>query len=922
FVACPFGTPGERMYRTGDLARWRADGTLDYLGRTDDQVKVRGFRIELGEIEAALLGQEGVAQAAVVVREDVPGDKRLTAYLVPGAGVVVNPVEVKAGVGAVLPEYMVPSAIVVLDALPLTVNGKLDRRALPAPDHSAALEVSYRAPRTPDEQFLCETFADILGLERVGIDDNFFELGGHSLLAVTLVERLRSRGMSVSVRALFQTPTPAGLAADGGVTGPVFVVPENRIPGDATVLTPEMVTLAELTADDLDRIVEVIPGGAENIADIYPLAPLQEGIFFHHLLDAEQGRDVYIVPTVLGFDSRQRVDDFVTALQSVVDRHDILRTAVLWENLTQPLQVVQRQATLPVHEVTLAPTGGGDATALLLEACPASMDIRLAPMIDVTITQDTRDADGDRWLMALRTHHLTRDHQALEILLDEVRAHLEHQEAGLPEPAPYRDFVAYSRLAVSAEQHRAYFERVLGEVEEPTAPYGVMDTHGDGSETGETVVELAAEVAERLRAQTRRHGVSAAAFFHLAWARVAAATTGQTHPVFGTVLLGRMEAGEASDRTPGLYINTLPIRIDATQTLDQGLGTVQAQLGELLAHEHASLALAQQATSLPAQSPLFTSLLNYRHSKPNAISAPDQLPDTGIVGIDILHAQERTNYPLTVSVDDTGVGFRFVVQAVAPMDSGVVCGLFETAVMNLVVGLEERSGMVLDRVPVLDDRQRELVLSGWNDTVREVPATTLPDLFEAQVVRSPDAVAVVHEGESLSYAELNARANRLAHLLVAEGAGPEDLVAVCLPRSVDLVVSLLAVVKAGAAYLPLDPDYPVERLVATVADSGPVVVVTAGGVGLGADVGVRRVVLDDPAVSGVLSRMVDSDPVRVGHCPEHPAYVIYTSGSTGRPKGVVVAHEGVVNRLAWMQEDYGLGASDRVLQKTPVGFDV
>ncbi|MEU9568264.1 condensation domain-containing protein, partial [Streptomyces sp. NPDC048161] len=671
-MACPFGAVGERMYRTGDLARWRADGTLDYLGRTDDQVKVRGFRIELGEIEAALLGQEGVAQAAVVVREDVPGDKRLTAYLVPGAGagVVVDPVEVKAGVGAVLPEYMVPSAIVVLDALPLTVNGKLDRRALPAPDHTAALEVSYRAPRTPDEQFLCETFADILGLERVGIDDNFFELGGHSLLAVTLTERLRSRGMSVSVRALFQTPTPAGLAADGGATGPVFVVPENRIPRDATVLAPEMVTLAELTADDLDRIVEAVPGGAANIADIYPLAPLQEGIFFHHLLDAEQGRDVYIVPTVLGFDSRQRVDEFITALQRVVDRHDILRTAVLWESLSQPLQVVQRQAALPVHEVTLAPTGGGDATALLLEACPASMDIRLAPMIDVTITQDTRDADGDRWLMALRTHHLTRDHQALEILLDEVRAHLEHEEGRLAEPAPYRDFVAYSRLAVSAEQHRAYFERVLGEVEEPTAPYGVLDTHGDGSETGETVVELDGEVAERLRAQTRRHGVSAAAFFHLAWARVAAATTGQTHPVFGTVLLGRMEAGEASDRTPGLYINTLPIRIDAAQTLDQGLGTVQAQLGELLAHEHASLALAQQVTSLPAQSPLFTSLLNYRHSRPNAISAPDQLPDTGIVGIDILHAQERTNYPLTVSVDDTGVGFRFVVQAVAPMDSG------------------------------------------------------------------------------------------------------------------------------------------------------------------------------------------------------------------------------------------------------------
>ncbi|MEE1743062.1 condensation domain-containing protein, partial [Streptomyces sp. JV184] len=212
-----------------------------------------------------------------------------------------------------------------------------------------------------------------------------------------------------------------------------------------------------------------------------------------------------------------------------------------------------------------------------------------------------------------------------------------------------------------------------------------MDTHGDGSETGETVVELAAEVAERLRAQTRRHGVSAAAFFHLAWARVAAATTGQTHPVFGTVLLGRMDAGGTAHRTPGLYINTLPIRIDATQTLDQGLGTVQAQLGELLAHEHAPLALAQQVTSLPAQSPLFTSLLNYRHS-PAAASSQVDLPESETVGIEILYASERTNYPLTVSVDDTGVGFRFVVQAVAPMDSGVVCGLFETAVMNLVVG--------------------------------------------------------------------------------------------------------------------------------------------------------------------------------------------------------------------------------------------
>ncbi|MET8546872.1 AMP-binding protein, partial [Kitasatospora sp. NPDC004799] len=555
--------------------------------------------------------------------------------------------------------------------------------------------------------------------------------------------------------------------------------------------------------------------------------------------------------------------------------------AVLWEGLSQPLQVVLRQAPLAVAEIALA--AGADAVSLLLAACPSAMNIRRAPLLDLTVAQDIA---GDRWLVALRSHHLIRDHQALEILLDEVRAHLEQDVERLPEPAPYRDFVAHARLAVTPEQHRAYFERVLGEVEEPTAPYGVLDTHGDGSGTGETVVELSAELAERVREQARRNGVSAAAFFHLAWARVAAATTGQSHPVFGTVLLGRMDAGDTASRTPGLYINTLPIRVDATQRLDAGLRAAQEQLGELLTHEHAPLTLARQATSLPAQSPLFTSLLNYRRTLATEGAADGGTART-IAGIQLLRAQERTNYPLTVSVDDTGVGFRFTVQACAPMDSDVVCGLLCTAVENLVGGLEADSVVTLDRVAVLDDGQRELVLRGWNDTVREVSAATLPGLFEAQVARTLDADAVVFGSgaarEVVSYAELNERANRLAHLLVAEGVGPEHLVAVCLPRSTELVVSLLAIEKAGAAYLPLDPDYPAERLVSTLEGGRPTVLVTDSvTMDEAVAAGVRRIDLDAAETVNALSVQAVSNPVRVGHGPQSPAYVIYTSGSTGR----------------------------------------
>ncbi|MEY9946671.1 amino acid adenylation domain-containing protein [Kitasatospora sp. GAS1066B] len=898
FIADPHGPSGSRMYRTGDLARWRTDGNLEYLGRTDDQVKIRGFRIELGEIEAALAAQPGITQASVIVRED-----RLVGYV--AATAELDVAEVRAQLAAQLPDYMVPAALVLLDALPLTVNGKLDRRALPAPDFTTAT-ANYRAPSTPQEEVLCEVFAETLGLPQVGLDDNFFELGGHSLLAVTLVERLRTRDIHISVRALFTTPTVAGLttATTGAGTAEV-IVPPNLIPADAQHITPQMLPLVDLTPQEIDRITTTFPGGAPNIADIYPLAPLQEGIFFHHLMNAD-GMDPYVLPTTLTFDSRERLDTFLDALRLIVDRHDILRTAVLWQGLREPVQVVARQAELPV---TLVELTGPDPVAELTAACPATMDLTRAPLLRAHIaaepntepdTEQDADPGSARWLLLLQRHHLVTDHTAMDVLMAEIQAVLDGQQADLPTPLPFRDFVAQARLGVSREEHETFFTELLGDVTEPTAPFGLLDVRGDGRQATDARLPLSPELAARIRARARALGVSPAALFHVAVAQVVAATAGRDDVVFGTLLFGRMNAGSGADRVPGLFINTLPIRVPTAgvSAVDAVLA-MRGRLADLLVHEHAPLALAQQASGITAPAPLFTTLLNYRHGQ--GPEEPVQAAEPQ--GIEVRHGDSRTNYPLTLSVDDLGVGFALSVHAVAPIDPELVCALAHTTLQGLVTALESAPDTPLTEIDVLDHALRQRILVGWNDTAHEVPAATLPGLFEAQVRRTPDAPAVVFEGVEVTYGDLNARANRLARLLVERGVGPESVVPVLMERSTELVVALLAVLKAGGAYLPVDPDYPADRIAYVLGEAKASVVVT------------RELV--DEADQHDAADLGDR-----GLVPGHPAYVIFTSGSTGRPKGVVIPHTGIVNRLACMQDVYGLTASDRLLQKTPFGFDV
>ena len=379
FLPDPFaGKPGARMYRTGDLGRWLSDGNIEFLGRNDHQVKIRGFRIELGEIEARIEEHAGVRQAVVLAREDQPGGKRLVAYY--AGGEELGAEALRAHLAALLPEYMVPSAYVRLEALPLTPNGKLDREALPAPEGDAYARGGYEAPVGETEALLAQIWSELLGVERVGRHDNFFELGGHSLLAVTLIERLRRQGLQLDVRTLFSSPALSGLAA-AARAGSGIAVPPNLIPEACSRITPEMLPLVELSQAAIDAVVAAVPGGSLNVQDIYPLAPLQEGILFHHLLAAEG--DAYLLQSLLAFDSRERLDGFVAALNAVIARHDILRTAIVWEGLPQPVQVVWRKAPVPVEEVILD-AAGGDAAAQLKERFdPRRMrlDLRQAPLI-------------------------------------------------------------------------------------------------------------------------------------------------------------------------------------------------------------------------------------------------------------------------------------------------------------------------------------------------------------------------------------------------------------------------------------------------------------------------------------------------------------------------------------------------------------
>ncbi|WP_234365755.1 non-ribosomal peptide synthetase [Streptomyces sp. RTd22] len=864
---------GSRLYRTGDLGRWLPDGTLEYIGRNDFQVKVRGYRIELGEIETRLLDQPTIREAIVVAHGD-----RLDAYYVADTSVDVE--TLRDALGKALPSYMVPSAFVALDALPLTPNGKVDRDKLPAPDGGAVLTRGYQAPVGVVEEVLAAIWADLLSVERVGRDDDFFELGGHSLLAVSLVERMRAAGLSCDVRAVFTTPTVAGLAtavAAGG--GTEVQVPPNAVPADAEAITPDMLPLVELSEEHIATVVSTVPGGALNVQDIYPLAPLQEGIFFHHLMGADGdpylGRSLYAAP------SRESVTALTTALQTVVDRHDILRTSVVWEGLPQPVQVVRRHTALPVDEVTV--DGAKDAVAQLQDRYDPRryrLDLNQAPLLRLVTAYDE---PNDRWLLLVLMHHLIGDNATWDVLQKEIGAVLADRADVLPEPVRYRNVVAQAVLGTSREEHEEFFTGLLGDIDEPTAPYGIHDVRGDGTGIAEARVDVDAALARTVREQARRAGVSPASVCHLAWGLVLSRLTGRSDVVFGSVLLGRMQAGAGADRAVGMFVNTLPVRVDAGVggVFDAVRGT-QRLLAEVLRHEHAPLVLAQGCSQVPTGLPLFTSLFNYRHNAP----ADPAAAEAALGGFEVLHSEERTNYPVVVSVDDGGTGLSVTAQVDDRLDPDRVCGLLLNAIQEIGQALNTAPETPVSDLEILPEAERALVVDDFNATEAPFdPTARLHERFETHAKTTPDAIAVTHGDTQLTYRELNAKANQVAHRLRTAGVGPDVRVGICAPRGIPLLTAMLGTLKAGGAYVPMDPSFPAERTAFMLADARPTVVLTDG-----MELPEAQMPVIDLAS---LTDEPDTDLPNLAASTDM-AYVLYTSGSTGLPKGVAVEHRSII----------------------------
>ncbi|MFE3648649.1 amino acid adenylation domain-containing protein [Streptomyces sp. NPDC059152] len=906
FVGCPFGPPGTRMYRTGDIVRWLPDGTLDFLGRADNQVKLRGYRIELGEIESVLARRPGIAQVFVTVREPAPGRRALVAYLVPDRGAAPDPDELAGHLAAVLPEYMVPSRFVALDALPLTANGKIDRRALPDPEPPAGGS-AYAAPRNAVEETLAAVWAEVLDVERVGVHDNFFTLGGDSIAGLQAAVRARKAGLRLASKDLFRLQTIAALS-------PVVTVDRQPAEPDRQT-TGRAFALSGLDAAGIARL----SAAGAPAEDAYPLTPMQSGLLFHNLMDTERG--LYVEQFRFVLDDIRAPELLADAWQRVVDRTPMLRTDLFWTGLDEPLQVVRSAARIPVAHLdwtALDETGRRAAlTRYLAEDRARGLDLHRAPLMRLALAR----LGADRVQLVWTFHHLLLDGwSALQVLAETIGEYAALAD-GMPYTAPerhaYAEFVGWL-AAQDGAAAETYWRAALAGRRSPTPlPYDRprTATHRTASDATRTLRLSAVETA-RLGEVAKRAGVTLNTVLQGLWALLLARYGGERDVLFGATVAGRPDELAGAESVIGLFINTLPVRIEVDPDADLAtwLRRVQDEQAEARAHEQVSLAQVQGWAPERSGGALFDSVLAFENFP----------ADVGVAGryglrLDAIEAGNTSNYPLSAIVyagDELSV---VLVHDTALFDPGTVERL-AGHLRTLLTETARDPDRPLRALPWLTAAERHTLLDTWTDTASAYPVDRRLDAVIAErAAAQPDAVAVVDGQRHLTYGELDRRANQLAHHLRAAGVDRDALVGIAVERSAEVVVAILATLKAGAGYVPLDPEFPAQRLAAMVAESRPAVLLTQEHLLAGLPPTDARVVCVDRDLPAVATHP-DTAPELLGDAGDL-AYVTYTSGSTGRPKGVMVEHRSLFNIVTEAIRLYALGPDSRMLQFYTMSFD-
>ncbi|MFD9550745.1 amino acid adenylation domain-containing protein [Nocardia salmonicida] len=906
FVASPFGAESgdanARLYRTGDLVR-RAesgDGVIEYMGRSDFQVKIRGFRIELGEIDNALTAHPDIDFAATLGKTLPSGVTALVSYVMPSSGATVDVSALDAFLAESLPGYMIPAAIMVLDQIPLTPVGKLDRKALPEPVFTVR---EFRAPATPVQQVVADIFAELLTAGapeeiRVGADDDFFELGGNSLLAAQAATRIGAAlDTRIPVQVLFEVSTVSGLAERV----------ERHI---GTGAGQELV--------------------AQQRPDAIPLSFAQQRMWFLNQFDPASA--VNNMPIAVRLSGALDVDALRVAVIDLVARHEVLRT------MYPPVDGVGTQLVLPLSDPRAVPTlAADDATedaiaALVTETVGAGFDVTVAPPLRLRLLR----LSATEHVLVCVMHHIAGDGVSMGPLTRDLMTAYVQRSAGhapgWPELAvQYADFTLWQRAVLGTEDDpesiltqqidfwRTQLAGVPDQLELPTdRPRPATASYRGAS----LDFRIPAEVHAGLDQLARAHNSTLFMVVHAALSALLARLSGSTDIAIGTPVAGRGDA--ALDDLIGMFVNTLVLRaeVDPAASFEELLTRTRAV--DVAAFGHADVPFERLVELLdPARStarhPLFQVMLAFQNMARTAL----ELPGLTVAGVELTipFAKFDLQFEMVEDTDRHGAPHGIAVgltYATDLFDAETVAG-FADRFQRLLAAIVAAPAEPLGAIELLEPAELDRILVQWNDTRHDLAPELLLDGYRRAVAEYPDAVAVAYEGAELTYREFDERVNRLARLLIMQGVGPESLVGLAVRRSLDLVVGMYAIVTAGGAYVPIDPDHPADRIAHILDTAAPAAVLSTAADAIEVPAGVPVILVDSVPLEEFSAAPVElAESVR----PDNPAYVIFTSGSTGRPKGVAVSHAAIVNQMMYMGAEYGIGPSDVYLQKTPATFDV